>query len=194
MSEKKALKGLKYGVLHPIATNTAEAYSVGEKIALPTLQALSKEDNVEEYVIYADDAVYDQGADFKNTTLTVTVAELPVELEQKVRGAKELTDGVLQLATTDVVPEFAIGYAALRTGGGYRLFLHPVGKLTQIAVSHETKGDSNDIAPYELTFVCASRKIDDVYRLQKDIEAGDTFGWLDTVETLPAVETPEEGD
>lgn len=186
MAEKKALKGLKGSALFPVSVNTESAYQAGEKLKVPSAQALSKTDEKEDYEIFADDDTYDAGSDYKYTTLDLTVAELDTSLEAQISGGTfDDQDGVYKAKSTDIAPEYALVYAALMTGGGYRMFRHPVVKLMSIAVEHTTKGDSNDIAAYTLSFRAMARKIDSVYREQKDATKGEELTWLDSVPSLP---------
>lgn len=187
MAEQKALKGLKAGRLFPVTENTTEAYTVDAKIVLTGLQALTKADQKEEYEIFADDEVYDSGTDYKYTDLEVTTTELDPSLEAQLQGGTfEQTDNVHEAKSTDVAPEFALAYAALMSKGGHRMFKHPVVKLMSITVDHTTKGNTNDISSYRLSFRSFARKIDNVHRLQKDVPAGEALTWIDTIESLPA--------
>ncbi len=187
MSEKKALKGLKAGSLFPVVSNTDEAYSVGEKVRLRALQSLTKADEKEEFIIYADDETYDSGSDYKYTNIDVSVAELDPSIEAQLTGGSfDETENVYSAKSTDVAPEFALAYAALMASGGYRMFIHPVVKLMSITVDHSTKGDSNEIAGYTLGFRSMARKIDNVYRDQKDVAKDEPLTWIDEVDSLPA--------
>ena len=192
MAEKKALKGLKSGNLFPVTTNTTTGYVVGTKVALTGLQSLSKTDHVEEYEIPADDDIYDAGNDYKYTDIEVQVAELDPSIEAALAGGTyESTGGVYTAKSTDVAPEYALSYAALMTSGGYRLFKHPVLKLMSVTVDHATKGNTNEIASYRLGFRSFARKIDNVYREQKDVAKDDPITWIDTFDTLPT--SPPQG-
>lgn len=185
MSNKKALKGLREINLFPIVTNTAEAYSVGEILKLIGAQQLSKEDQVEEYIIYADDDVYDSGTEYKYTDLELTLAELDLAAEAQLTGGLYETEtGVYSARNVDVAPEYALAYAALFKGG-YRLFRHYVVKLMKVKVDHSTKGENNEIAPYTLSFRIFPRKIDGNYRDVKDVAFVDGFGWIQIIEALP---------
>lgn len=185
MSDKKALKGLKSLNVFEVIKNTEAAYEVGEILPIPSLQGMTKEDQREEYTIYADDTVYASGTDYKYTDLEITLAELGALIESKLTGgAFNEEKGVFTAKNLDVAPEFALTYAALSMSG-YRLFRHPVVKLMKVKVDHTTKGENNDIAPYTLSFRAMARKIDGAYREQKDVEITDELAWIKAIESLP---------
>jgi len=193
MAKKKALKGLREINLFPIVTNTVESYSVGELLPLPGAQQLTKDDQREEYNIPADDDVYDAGSDYKYTDIAITVAELDLETESKLTGGLyESETGIFQARNIDTAPEYALAYAAMFKGG-YRLFRHPVAKLMSVKVDHNTKGESNEIAPYILNLRTFHRKIDGVHREVKDTELGEGFGWIQAIDSLPVVPGGGEG-
>lgn len=187
MAKKIALKGFKRITLHPIEEDSETAYTVGEKVRLPAAQTLSKEDQRTESQIFADDVVYDSTSDLQGTQLTLGVAELSTEHEALLEGAEyteEDKHAIYKL--TDVRPEYSFGYMAPMSSGGVRCFRHFVVKLTQITVNHETKGVSNDIAPYELVFFSTARKYDSSYREQQDFEDQEAgAAWLDAVKNMP---------
>ena len=192
VAQKKALRGLKAFNLFPIISNTAEAYEVGDKIALIGAQRLTKSTQSQDYTIYADDEVYDSGEDFQYVDLQLQVAELDIETESQLSGGTwDETNQVASSSTADVAPEYAASYAALYKGG-YRLFKHPVAKLMSITVDHETKGDSQNIAPYTLNIRVFARKIDNVHKQVKDVvladlgESESPFEWIEAFDTLPA--------
>jgi phi13 family phage major tail protein len=182
-----ALKGLRAARLWPITTNDADTYATGTMVDLPGAQALTKEVSKSEFTIYADDGVYDSGSDFQYEDLTLTLAELTPELESKLSGGTyDATDKKYTFKTTDSAPEFALGYAALKLDGKYRMFKHFVVKLLSVKIDHQSKGDGNDIQAYQLTFRGAQRKADNKIRETQDSATAD-YTWLDTIEQFPIV-------
>lgn len=178
--EKKALKGACGLRLWPVLQNTVTSYIVGAAIAMPELQSLTKEVQKEEYTIYADDCIYDTGAEYKYEDLTVTLAELPPDLEAKLQGSDYNEEtGIYTFATSDIAPEYAMGYAALNISEQYRMFVHFSVKLMSVKVDHKTKGTGNDGQPYTLTFRNMQKKQGGGIRIQKDGNDG-TYSWLDT--------------
>lgn len=180
-----ALKGACALRIFPVTTNDATTYATGTKVPLPGLQSLTKEVSKSEFTIYADDGVYDSGSDFQYETITITLAEITPELESNMSGGTfDATSKVYSFKNTDVATEYAIGYAALKLDGKYRMFMHYSVKLMSIKIDHQTKGDGNDIQAYQLVFRGGQRKADGLIRDTKD---GDdtTYTWLDTVDQYP---------
>ena len=191
MSGKIALKGFCGARVWPITANTATTYTTGEMVALDNAQNLTKDVTRGEYTIYADDSVYDTGSEYQYEDLTFTVAELPLEIEAELSGGTyNDEEKTYTFKSGDVAPEFAFGYAALMVSGEYRMFKHYCVKLTTVKVDHATKGDTNDIAAYNLTFRSTQRKADGAVRITKDSE-DQSYTWLNTIDNIPVSQTPE---
>lgn len=178
--EKKALKGFCGLHLWPVIVNTKDDYVVGEAIEGLEGQSLGKETVSEEYTIYANDDVYDTGKDYKYEDLTLGLAELPLDIEQKLQGCKfDAETKVYSFSDSDRAPDYALGYAAKQLSNNYRMFIHYNVKLMSVKVEHNTKGEKTDIAPYTLTLRNLKRKKDGVYRDEHD-GTDKTYDWLDT--------------
>ena len=117
--------------------------------------------------------------------MEVTVAEMGNEQESFLTGGDFVSEGnIYRAKSTDTAPEVALAYATKMIDSGYRLFRHPVCKVMSIKVEHKTAGDGTEVAAYVLTLRNTARKIDGLYREQKDVETED-FSWIETVEQLP---------
>ncbi len=182
---KIALKGFTAARIWPVTTNDAAVYATNTMIPLPSAQGLTKDVSRSEYTIYADDGVYDSGADFLYEDLEFTVAELPLEIESKLTGGTYAeTEKTYLFKNSDIAPEFAFGYAARRVDGQYRMFKHYSMKLISIKVDHATISDSKDIQAYKLKFRATQRVADGAVRFTKDSSDG-TYTWLNTIDQLP---------
>lgn len=183
---KKALKGLNNVRVFPITANDKTTYTTGEKIDLPTAQGLTKDTTTGEYTIYADDGVYDAGADYQYEDLQLSLAELPIDIQAELTGGTyDEQTKTYTFKSVDVAPEYALGYAALMVSGEYRMFKHYCTKLMSVKVDHATKGDSNDIAPYTLTFRNTQRVADGAVSAVQDSTQKSTT-WLDTIDNIPS--------
>lgn len=183
---KKALKGLKSVRVFPVTANDSTTYTTGEKVDLPSAQSLTKNVTTSEYTIYADDGVYDSGADYQYEDLELVMAELPIEIQSELSGGTyDESKKTYTFKSTDVAPEYALGYAALMVSGEYRMFKHYCVKLMSVKVDHATKGDTNDIAPYTLTFRNTQRVADGAISITQD-SVEKSMDWLDTVDNLPS--------
>ncbi len=175
----KALKG--FADLHyaPLTADTDAAYTMDTFVALPGAQSLSPTDQRTDYEILADDTIYAQGSDYKNTELVITVAEMSLEDEAALAGFTfDSTKKVQQQSVTDEAPYVALSFSALRSDGGKRLYKYFAAKLKSCKVQPKTKGQNGDIAAYELTFTAQGRKLDGLVRETKDAESGDSLEWL----------------
>ncbi len=161
----------------PSPRTAREAYATSTMVPLPGAQQLTKDTSRSEYTIYADDGVYDSGSDFQYEDLTFTVAELTPELEAKLSGGSyDETEKVYTFKASDLAPEFAFGYAAMKLDGTYRMFKHYVVKLLSVKVDHASKGDTGDIAAYQLTLRATQRKADGKIRDISTARARTTTG------------------
>ena len=193
MAKKKYLKGFANLGIIPVTENTASSYkAAGERVLLPGARSCSPTDNRESFSIPGDDGIYDSGAQWQSTDLTITVNEMSLDtlallggVDMEEEAVDELEEGVF-----DNPPEHAITFSALRGDGGYRLYRYYVAKCTGYTVSHTTKGDSTDAQTYELTFSCRPRETDGKIRGTKDVDAGTALTWLETIPTLPASPGP----
>lgn len=185
MSSKKALKGFCGARLWPVTCNDANAYTTGTMMALSGAQALTKEVKRNEYTIYADDGVFDSGADYQYEDLTLTLAELPLEAEAALSGGTyDAATGTYHFKNTDIAPEYALGYAALLLSGQYRMYKHYSLKLLNIKADHTTRGEKGEVQAYKLTLRATQRERDGMVRTTRDSTDG-TYGWLDSMEALP---------
>lgn len=189
---KKALKGFADLRYNKLTANTAEAYTPSAtQTKLPGAQSLTSTDTRQDYEIYADDGVYDSGSDYQSTELTITMAEMSLKDLADLAGAKYDEDtGVMEESSTDVPPEVALGFSGLMVDGGKRMFQYLCCKLKDYKADLNTKGSSNDINAYTLTFSCTGRAYDHRVRKVKDVEKGSNgaldISWLNTVTAEPA--------
>lgn len=182
MSEaKKYLRGFaNFGFLLLLANN-GESYTADTTYhSVPGAVSCSPSNNKSNYTIYADDGVWDSGAEWNSSELTVVFTETELETIALLTGAS-YSGGVLEESTLDNAPEVALTFSALRADNGYRLFRYYVCKCTDYKVTHNTKVENKDAQRYELTFAVMPRKLDQKIRGTKDAAAGDTLAWLRSV-------------
>ena len=180
----KYLKGFNNFGVRSVTTNTNSTYLADDTSYLPVpgAQSCSPTDNRSDYKIYADDGVWDSGAEWETTNLDITVVESELATIAFILGLS-LSDGVLEEGVLDNAPELALTFSALRADGGYRLYRYYSAKCTGYKVSHTTKGQNNDAQSYTLTFECTPRKSDGVVRDTKDVAQGTALTWLTTFNT-----------
>jgi phi13 family phage major tail protein len=177
-SKLQALKGLSGVAAWQLSENSLATYTHGAKTPMPSASALTKQTTKSEYTIYADDGVYDSGGDYQYTDLTLTLVELPLAIQAALEGGVyNEANSSYDFKTTDQPPEFALGFAALMRGGGYRMWLYYAAKLMSVTVNHATAGgDNGNAQTYELAFRATQRKMDNTVGTIRD---GDDKTWLD---------------
>lgn len=191
--KRKYLKGFSRFSIFPIVENTEESYIVGDKISIPSAQTLSKDLDVEEEDILADDDLWDKDRSVKGENFTLTLKELPDQLREKLEGGKyDSTTGEYTFKTTDVAPEFACTYRGLRADGTYKMFRQYRAKVNTIKEDLETKGNGNS-SSVEISGVFMGRACDNDLVATKSTEEGNAeLTWLDTIPSVPAEQEPAE--
>ena len=72
----------------PIVSDTATAYSVGERVPIPGAVSCAPTDNKTEYTIPADDGVWDSGSTWDSSTVVINVIEAELEILSQLTGAE----------------------------------------------------------------------------------------------------------
>lgn len=186
MPKKKYLKGFSKFSMFPIVENTLERYIVGETVAIPYAEKLSKDLDTEEEKMYADDEVYDIDKTVNGENFTLTLKELPNDLRAKLEGGKyDEETKEYDFSTTDNAPEFACTYRGLLSDGTYRMFRQYRAKVSKIKVDLETLGNGN-IGSVEIEGTFMARAVDNKLFTMKDTEEGNKdIDWLDTIPAIP---------
>ncbi len=189
---KKYLRGFANCGYAQVEEDTVTAYKVGEVTKLAGAKSCAPTDNKTEYTIYADDEIYDNGSEWKDSTLVITLQEAEAKDIAALTGAAfDESTGELKEGSRDNAPLVAFTFSALRSDFGYRMFRYPSCRCTGYKITHNTKGETTEAQAYELTFKCSPRKIDHIIRETKDVEQGTPLTWIETIPSLP--ETPAEG-
>lgn len=187
MASIKGFKGLR---LFPIVENDATAYEVGEKVLVPGAVSLSLEPITSEYTQYADDAIYEKGADITGYNFTLEIAEASQEVQALFEGGTYDSDtGIYRFKTSDVQPENAMAFQCLMSDGNYKMVKVYSAKANALSFNARTKSDSTELQTITITGVISARLFDEVLRDEK-VDSDTT--WLDTIETLPEVDSEED--
>lgn len=189
-NNKLYLKGFANFGFFNVDQDTEDAYSVseGDRKKVPSARTCSPTDNRTDFKINADDGVWDEGSDWTDTTMEVAFAQMELATLAAMTGAKVNEDGSIDEGALDTSPDLALTFSALRADGGYRLYRFYNAKVTNISVSHTTKGESTDAQVYTLTFKCIPRKCDQKIRTTLDIDKGDTLDWLESIPSTPTTQ------
>lgn len=182
---KKYLKGFSNFGFHKVSEDTEDKYSVtGSRIKIMSAKSCSPSDNRADFKINADDGVWDSGSDWTDTTNEIVFVEMDITKLAEMIGATVNEDGSIDESNLDVAPVLALTYAALRADGGYRLYKYYSATVTNVSVSHTTKGENSDSQNYTVTFSCIPRKCDGKIRSTLDIAKGEALEWLDSISSI----------
>lgn len=183
---KKYIKGFSGLRFWPVTANTAEAYTTGTVFAVAGAQSATTDRSTEDYTVYADDQVWDSGADFQSEKLEITVLQLPLDLMAKLDGADHSEQTKTYSWGPDkVAPELAVGFRALKADGTYRMIKYYSGKVNTIKTDYTTKGSNKEGSAYVITLTMNTRVGDGKLHIIKDTESASDLTWLDTVDQLP---------
>ena len=169
---KFGLYGLKGLMAYPVTTNTKTEYKVGTGFPLPEAMDLGSDSDVAEGTIYADDKVYHHARNKKGSTITVTVAELPLHLKQKVGGG--VYDEDLKKYTFpdgSERPTLALrSYTGFVDNSGYRVEYATVCDVLEIEMSGNkvTRGDGVEVNGINIVMYSKSREVDGNATLEYD--------------------------
>ena len=84
---KKYLRGFANCGYAQVEEDTVTAYKVGEVTKLAGAKSCAPTDNKTEYTIYADDEIYDNGSEWKDSTLVITLQEADAKDIASLTGA-----------------------------------------------------------------------------------------------------------
>lgn len=172
----------------PVSANTASAYTVGAKFALPGAQSLTQADTYEVVKIPGDDGTVKTVRVYKGTQIVLTVAGVTLDTLSNITGATfDEESHELDESEMDVTPEIALTCSGLLDDGGYRLYRYYSCKLSSYKADLTTRPNNNSGSAYQLTFECAGRLCDPKHKIrtETDIAAGAALTWLDTIPSVP---------
>lgn len=186
MSEKIALLGFSRVKFFPIVKNTTEEYSVGEGFSVKEAIEMTREADVSEQKIYADDALYLNMKSWNGINATITLAEMSLEDISKLGfGEYDEIKKVLKVNPQGSNKEYGVTFRCQMANGQYRMYKMFAFTLNEIKESNtKTKGSSTEVNNYQLIGTFTSRKVDDY---PYEMHDGDDLNWLDLIETLPKI-------
>jgi phi13 family phage major tail protein len=105
--------------------------------------------------LYADDAVDESANEFVKGTLTLSINDLPVEMQKWLLSQKQDEDGIIYANVDDLPTYKAIGFRAKKANGQFRyVWLYKV-KFAIPKESYKTKGEGMEFTTPEIegTFI-----------------------------------------
>lgn len=183
---KKALKGFSGLKIFPVTQNDSDGYAVGSAVTISGAQSYERSPETSDWKIFADDGIYDAGSDWQGDKVTITLAELPIELKKYFEGG-EYNDTTKEYTykSTSQAPELALVFKALLSDETYRMYKIYSFKASSFKDSFKTKGESSDISAVTIEGTVMNRIKDNTVKVEKDAPTAGDLTWLDTIDVLP---------
>ncbi len=180
---KKALKGFSRLRLFPVTKNDGTGYTVGAKVIVSGAQSFSRSPETSEWKIYADDGIYDSGADWQGDKVTIQLAELPLEIKKYFEGGEydELTS-TYTFKSSSQAPELGLAFCCLLSDGSWLMKKFYSFKASSLKDEHKTKGEGNDITPYTIEGTIMNKVIDQTVKQEKIAALEADLVWIDTMD------------
>lgn len=180
---KKALKGFSGLRIFPVTKNDGTGYTVGTAIAISGAQSFSRSPESSEWKVYADDGIYDSGADWQGDKVTLQLAELPLELKKYFEGG-EYNDTTKEYTfkSSSQAPELALAFKCLQSDGTWLMKKFFSFKASSLKDEHKTKGEGNDITPYTIEGTVMNKVINQDVKKEKIAALETDLTWLDTMD------------
>jgi phi13 family phage major tail protein len=140
-------------------SDTTAGVSYQTPVAVKGAMTASIARNSDVATLPADDGPFVVSETTGEIELTIGVADLSQEDTAALLG-HTITAGVLSETPTDISPNLAFGFRALRSSGEYSYMWLYKGKFGKPDMDHETKGDSISFQTPELTGKFAARIYD----------------------------------
>ena len=180
-SVKRVLRGLSNLSIFPVTRNDATAYTVGTRIPVAGVQSISSTKETEEWKIFADDGIYDAGADWKGNNFTLQLADLPHELRTYFEGGVyDDENDTYTFKADSEAPEIAMSFASAANATTNELTKIFSVKCTKVSFEHKTKGESESHVPVKIEGQFMERKTDGAVFVKKDAVNSD-LTWLETM-------------
>lgn len=186
-NKKIALQGFSGLKLFPVVKNTGSEYKVGEGFLLPEAQEMTKETDASETKIYADDKLYLNLKSWNGLNVTITVAEMTLEMMSKLGfGEIDPVTKALKWNPQGKNNEYALSFRCQNASGDYRMYKmysFVVNEVNETGV--KTKGDGSEINAYQIVGTFTKRAFDNSPGEIKDSETPGDLVWLDEIKAVP---------
>lgn len=198
-NEFKPIVGLSELYIAQVTADSTTGYTVGTPIYLAPVAEASVKPAVDKATFYADDMAYDTASTEAETTIELTVSNIPAETLALITGKvfDTVSGRVFDIGGTP--PYFALGFKSQKSSGGYRYFWFLKGAFTVPDEDYASKSDKIDFKTLKITFT-AIRTIypfdvgstnENTKRVMGDTDTTNfsATGWFTQVQT-PTVVSP----
>lgn len=178
---RRVLRGLSNLSIFPVTTNDGTTYAVGTKISVPGVQSITSTKETENWKIFADDGIYDAGADWKGNSFTLQLADLPHNLRTYFEGGEYDSEaGTYTFKATSEAPEIAMSFVSAANANTNELTKIFSARCTKVSFEHKTKGENDSHVPVKIEGEFMERKTDGAVFAKKDATSSD-LTWLETM-------------
>lgn len=201
MGKKKAIRGLSGINIREVLEDTEKSYKVGEAIAIPYAQKLTRDVQSSNDAIYADDEIYDDEEVFDGEDFELEVPEAELKLMAIFEnGEFDEETKEYHWGANGEGKDYAMSFKAKRKDNLYRMFRYYCCKFKKAKQDLQTQDNGTQISVVTISGTFYRRKlleningkIIQNVRTIKDAETIEDLKWLDTIPTVPAVVPPQE--
>lgn len=147
-------EGVKYGEVKPFAPAITAGVETAQESATQ----------------YADNGPIATVTQIGETTLSLTVDEIPMEVLADILG-QELKKGVIAFKQDAEAPYVAVGFKGTKSNGKERFVWLTKGKFSMPSDEWNTKADSPEFQNQEIEGTFIRREFDKVFKITADTEA-----------------------
>jgi len=197
--EYRSRVGLDNLCIAEVLQDDASAYLAETPEYFAPAAEASQEPAVNRTTQYADDQPFDAMSAEGETTIQLTVTNIPIEMLAKITGRPFDAASGRMLDNGGTPPYMALLFRSKKSNGSFRYYCYPKGRFDMPGEEAATQSDSPDPKTVQLTFTAVKTVhkfdlgsvTDGVKRIVGDTDTTnfDTTGWFNQVQT-PAVAAP----
>lgn len=173
MSAQVGVKNLYYAKMTTEDTaTTAPVYGDMNPLLVGKLTEIGVEVETEEASIYADDAKYDEASAITDITVSINVAELPLEAQAELLG-HTISNGVMDAKSDDTAPYVGLAFEFTKKNGKKRFVKLYKGMFKEVSEQGTTQGQNIEFQAKALEASFLPLKNNKLWKKIADEEAAD---------------------
>lgn len=197
--QKKALRGLSGIKIFELLDNTETTYKVGDAIAIPYAQKLTRDIQTSNDPIYADDEIYDDEEVFDGENFELEIPEADLKLMSIFEGGIYDEESKEYVWSPDASRnEYGMTFKAKKKDGKYRMFRYYRCKFKKAKQDLQTQDNGTQVATITISGTFYKRALIETKGNQmiqavrniKDSETVSDLTWLDTIPQFPEATAP----
>jgi phi13 family phage major tail protein len=181
--------GLSNLVYAKLTTDPASGLAVYEApIAIPGVMSANMNPNPKTATAFGDNGPMEVASTLGEISLEISAGNIPLSVQAELLGHTYST-GIIVRKAADVAPWVAVGFKTLKSNGHYRYVWLTKGRFQEPEQKSETKGDSVNFQPTNISAAFVKRDCDDIWQLQTDEDdtgyvAAKGAAWFNAVPTV----------